>query len=163
MVEIYMRGGTADSGTLAALAVVSQANLLGTVNRNIMIKNIKTLVHADFPDVNDAAALVLADPDFTLNQISAGLGNTSITPEDASTYIPGQEEVRRVWDIQPLPMGQIAGDAAMSMIQWKLPPKGVPVLRGRGLEIFIWNMSGANAFSNGPTVVTRSKVMGGFF
>ncbi len=126
-----------------------------------MIKNIKTIVHAEHPNVTDRAVLVLYNNDFSVTEVVEALSNT-LDVEDQREYPLGQAAARAIWDIQPMPYDIDAG-AAMSQIEWKLPPKGLPVPEGGGVSIGVLNIDTGNPFSNGPTVHALTKFMGGWF
>ncbi len=166
MVEIFIKQTVStDSATLAALAALSLGDLLGTVKRNFMLKNLKTIYNITVGNIADHYCFALADADASDVEIAAALTNTSIDIEDSVAYRTGQDVVRRVWDIQvPEITGGIASGVALAtMIQWKLPPKGVPVLKGRGLKTVIFNTDSSVAFSNGPVIDGIHKLQGGWF
>ncbi len=152
-----------DTGTLAALTPVLLQTLYSDVTKNFILKNLRTIVHASIPNVGDQAMLVLADSDATLTEVSAALATTAFDPEDNTVFRAGQDTVRRVWDVQPLLFEGAAADSASYLIQWKLPPKGIPSLRGSGLIIYCFNFNIASAFANGPTFNLFTKFMGEFF
>ncbi len=166
MVEIFIAKNATpvDTGTLgASTAVLISSVVTNPAVRNFMLKNLNTIVNATFPTVTDHLILLLADSDATVAELATSLNSTSQDMEDSVAYRQGQEQVRRIWDIQAVPRdGIVNGGVVGFQIAWKLPPKGVPVLKGRGLSIFGFNPENA-AFSNGPSVLTLSKVMGGWF
>ncbi len=129
-----------------------------------MLKNLMTNVHAVLPNLGDSFVLALADLDASDAEISTAMQATSQSIEDSVEYIDGQQEVRRVWDIQGLNYnGLVAAGSVQQMIQWKLPPKGIPLLKGRGLKLVVYNTDTAASFSNGPIFKHHSKAMGGWF
>ncbi len=153
-----------DTATLAANTALLLDTLLGNIQRNFMWKNIKTIWHATIPNIADRMLFVLANSDATVAQVATALSNTEGDIENRVAYENGQQEVRVVWDIQPMPLdGAVAGGSQSGTIDWKIPPKGIPTLRGGGLSMFMFNMSDTNAFTNGPSVVAVSKCMGGWF
>ncbi len=166
MVEILSRpqATRVDSATLAAQTALLVATLVtAPVVRNLMVKNVKTIMHALISNVSDVGILVLGDADASATEIKEALQSTSQDYEDQVAYRDGQSTVRRVWDIQAIPTdGVVVGGSINWEVPWKLPPKGIPILKGSGLAIFIFNVEDA-AFSNGPTLVSQSKVMGGWF
>ncbi len=108
--------------------------------------------------------VVLAEADATDAEIAQALISTVKNPENAVAYRDGQTEVRRVWARASIPYeGLIAGGSVQVMVQWKLPPKGIPVLKGRGLKMCVFNTDVANAFSNGPSFKSISIMMGDWF
>lgn len=166
MVEIFSKiNSEVDTAVLAASTPISIGNVMAApVVRNFMLKNLKTIVHGVFPDKTDACCLVLADGDASASEILEAMASTSIDLEDRVEYPKGQQEVRRVWDIQDLDYtGLVNGGAIMQTVQWKLPPKGVPILKGGGLQIMAFNMDSANGFTNGPSFMVVHKIMGGWF
>ncbi len=130
-----------------------------------MLKNLKSIYSLTIGNTADHYCFALADADASDAEIAAALTNTSIDIEDSVAYRTGQDVVRRVWDIQMLEIsgGLQSGEAVQGMIQWKLPPKGVPVLKGRGLKTVIFNTDSSVAFSNGPVIDGIHKLMGGWF
>jgi len=166
MVDIFSRSNAeVDTGTLAALT----ANLIATlipdgVVRNLMVKNIKSHFHVSVPNLGDSFIVALGAADASGAEIATALLSTSQDLEDSVAYNDGQNEVRRVWDTQSIEYdGMIAGGSIQRMIQWKLPPKGIPVLKGHGLAIFCFNTDTASSFSNGPSFKHQGKIMGGWF
>lgn len=166
MVEIFVsKNATAvDTDVLGANSSLLIASVVtNPAVRNFMLKNLKTLVQAVIPNISDNCILALADSDASAVEIATALNTTVQDLEDSVDYKLGQTNVRRVWDIQAIPIdGQVAGGTSRFMVQWKLPPKGIPVLKGRGLSIFAFNAENA-AFSNGPTIMCLSKLQGGWF
>ncbi len=165
MVEIFQRNLAAvDSTTLASLTALSMGDLFGTLVKNFMLKNLESFFQITVPNLGDKWFVALADSDASDAEISAALATTSVDREDSVEYRDGQNEVRRVWSIfKPPGDGLIAGGALSGMHQWKLPPKGIPLLKGRGLKMVVFNFSTADPFSNGPVLTFSSKAMGGWF
>lgn len=154
-----------DTTTLGnGLALELGAVIVNDVKRNFMLKNLQTLVHASVPNLGDSFILALADSDSNDTVIGTALGATGQDPEDGNTYRDDQMKVRRIWSIATLElMGMAAGGSLQQMIQWKLPPKGIPVLKGRGLKVVCFNHDLVNNFSNGPSFKLYHKIMGGWF
>lgn len=165
MVEIFnITASEVDTTTLAAAQSMLIAGLFATLQRNFMLKNLKSIVHVSYPNLGDSCLLVLASADASAAEINSAMSSTSKDLEDGQAYPNGQQEVRLVWDIQAIPLdGMVAGGSSQFMIQWKLPPKGIPLLKGRGLTIHAFNFDVAVAFSNGPSFKSYSKAQGGWF
>lgn len=166
MVEIFTvaQPTPIDTGALGAQTAIVIAEIMpDPVVRNFMLKNLRTIVTARVPNVQDSLILVLGDADASLAEIQAALQTITQDFEDRVAYPLGQTVVRRVWDIQPFRLdGAVDGGGVNFMIQWKIPPKGIPVLKGGGLQIYAFNIE-SNAFTDGPNINTISKVMGGWF
>ncbi len=154
-----------DTTTLAVITAADLgAVLTNNIVRNFMLKNLATHFHVSIPNLGDSFVVCLVQADATASQIASALSSTSQNPEDSVAYNNGQQEVRIVWDIQTIHYeGMVAGGSVQQKVQWKLPPKGVPVLKGRGLKIWCFNTDTANAFSNGPSFKVINKIMGGWF
>ncbi len=158
--------GIIDSTTLAARAALFQSNVMTAVERNFMVKNLRSEINVSFGSLLDMCVIVLGSLDASVTEIAAAMGDTSQSIEDGVEYTKGQAEVRLIWDyhvvrkdLQPLAETPVFNYTH----QWKLPPKGIPVLKGRGLALYIFNMSPDDAFVNGPKVLTMQKIMGGWF
>ena len=165
MVEIFNTIAEVDT---AALGLNASLELISVVTnpavRNFMLKNLETWFHMKYPDVDDRMLVILADSDATVAQISAAMATTVQDLEAGVDYSTGQRIVRRVWSIGiPEMHGAVNGDVVTWHHEWKLPPKGVPVLKGRGLSLFAFNMDAGEVFTNGPTVTMVAKAMGGWF
>lgn len=128
-----------------------------------MAKNIRTSYQLLNTDVADKLILVLAAQDASVAEIAEALDNTSTDIEDGIEYPLGQNKVRRVWDFRLPPSNTISTYGTAETFNWKLPPKGIPVLKGRGLAIFGYNWDGAQDFVNGPVLHSITKTMGGWF
>ncbi len=166
MVQIFnRRTNEVDTLVLAAVTALSIGDIIPDgIVKNFLLKNLQTFFHVSVPNVGDSWIVVLAAADASVGEIAAALANTSMDTEDQIELRDGQSDVRRVWSIHTNSMeGLAAGGSIQEMHQWKLPPKGVPVLRGHGLTMFVYNTDTANAFGNGPSFKTFSKGMGGFF
>ncbi len=165
MVEIFVHSQVGvDTTTLASKTAQLVDTLMSDADANFMFKNIRTEFIINTGDLGDQLLLVLAPSDATTTQIAAALVNTSTSRDDAVNYPRGQNDVRQTWDffVSPLKPGEAVGHLEAFTHQWKLPPKGVPVLKGGGLSIFAYNMS-SFAFVDGPIVSVISKSMGGWF
>lgn len=165
MVEIFITNqAEVDSSTLAALSAVSLGDLLGTVVRNFMCKNLRSQYHVSIPNIGDSFVIVLCSADASTAEIAAALTSTTKNLEDTEAYRTAQVTVRRVWDIQSINYeGLAAGGSVQQQIDWKLPPKGIPVLKGGGLKVVVFNTDTIVAFGNGPTFKAIHKMMGGWF
>ncbi len=165
MVEIFVkRGDSTDTTVLAANTAILHTNLMTDADRNFMYKNIRTEFNIISVDAADMMILVLASSDATPAEIAQALDNTQVGLDNRITYPVGQQQVRQVWDFFVAPVSQLSGSSLVQFThQWKLPPKGVPALKGGGLAIFLYNASSSFAFVNGPLVRTLTKSMGGWF
>ncbi len=165
MVKIFVRNASDDdTTTLGAASALFLTSILTDVEKNFMLKNLKTIVHANWPDVSDKCVLVLGSTDASVAEIAEAMTSTAFNIEDNVAFSKGQEEVRRIWDVQAPFEGNVENtQKTMREIQWRIPPKGIPVLRGRGLSIYAFNMDVNTAFTDGPTFSTWSKAMGEFF
>ncbi len=166
MVEIFHRQLSAvDTATLAAgNSIVIAGMIAEPAVRNFMLKNLYSIHHIKIPVVEDKFFLALTDADASDTERNQGFDTTSQNPEDGTVYPRDQQRVRRTWGIQGIDYdGIAAGDTIQVAIQWKLPPKGIPVLKGRGIDITLVNLDNANPFSNGPSISTYAKAMGGWF
>ncbi len=165
MVEILVKtSAIIDTATLVAQTALLQTNLMSDADANFMWKNIRTEFEIVVGDPVDILVLVLASSDATVAQIKEGLANTEVGRDNAVLYRVGQQQVRQVWDFFIVPWDRkVASEATSFTRNWKLPPKGVPTLKGGGLAIFCFNMSPSNNFANGPIVTTLTKSMGGWF
>lgn len=129
-----------------------------------MLKNLCSHIHVSVPNLGDSFVVVLANTDSSAADINEALLNTTQTIEEGNDYPRDQTRVRRVWDIQTIPYnGLTTGGSIQHMIQWKLPPKGLPILKGRGLQWMCFNTDSANSFANGPSFKALTKMMGGWF
>ncbi len=164
MVEILSRNSSSgvDTTTLGGTTALIVDTLLANVARNFMAKNIKSIFWASGANNTDMYALVLHDGDASAAEVAAALSDTSQDLEDSIDYRNGQLTVRIIWDIQVLEYDADTGYSVARMIQWKLPPKGIPVLKGRGLAISVFNPRDT-AFANGPVITHLGKLMGGWF
>ena len=166
MVEIFFhRPSVLDTGTLGSGTALLLDQLTSNSTRNFMTKNIVSLVQATYPDAGDSIVLVLGNSDSSVVEIAEALENTTQDLETNPEYRDDQVKLRRVWDIQPLMFGNVdAGQGVQQKIQWKLPPKGIPTLKGQGLSIYAYNPQSGVALSNGPTIKSCfTKRMGGWF
>ena len=155
-----------DTTTLAAGLAISIGNITptGGLVRNFMLKNLETHMHVSIPNLGDSFVVVLGDIDASPAEIAEAFATTEMDYEDSVEYRQGQDEVRRIWSIMSIPYnGLVAGGSVQMMHSWKLPPKGIPLLKGRGLTLFCVNTDTAAAFSNGPSFKPFSKLMGGWF
>jgi len=132
------------------------------VQRNIMFKNGKTLITADWPNANDSLIAVLHYADASNTQVADALAGKSFMIEDGPAYQLQQTENRWIIDIQSMNRPDVAGETSDTQINWKFPPKGIPILRGNGLAISMFN-PGPIALLNGPTMNSVSRWMGGWF
>ncbi len=163
-VAIFEKSNVIDTATLAAATAIAASTLMGDLDANFMFKNIRSEIHYIIPDVADKCLLVLANSDATIADITASLSNTIVQRDNGITYANGQQEVRTVWDHRILNYTAIATGGAGSMtINWKIPPKGIPALKGRGLTIFAFNIDRINDYVNGPIVHFQNRWMGGWF
>lgn len=164
MVEIFVHNGLlTDTTTLAAKTALLHTTLAGSLVKNFMGKNIRTEFSIISFDVADKMLLVLAPSDATVSQVAAGLADTSLNPEDSVNYRTGQKNVRQVWDFFIAPVSEAATSLNQFTHQWKIPPNGIPQLRGGGLSIFAYNMDQVNDYVNGPVLHSITKSMGGWF
>lgn len=164
MVEIFHNvSGHIDTTTLAARTALLVHTIFSDVPRNFMLKNLRHEISVIAPDSADFCLLVLAAADASVGEIAGGMLNTSRDLEDSVAYKDGQADVRRIWDFHIVKSNMASTIVTSYMHQWKLPPKGLPLLRGHGLAVFAFNMSIDNSFVNGPVIVMQSKAMGGWF
>ncbi len=166
MVEISSTNiASSDTTILAASTAFNLDTIFSNLKRNFMLKNLKTICKAVYTDTVDMPILVLGATDASVAEIAEALATTAFDPEDSVSYNDGQTKVRRVWDIQPGLPGSNPTTAGTTCweIKWKLPPKGIPILKGRGISIYAFNMDTANAFANGPIFTMVHKAMGGWF
>ncbi len=166
MVEIFHKQhAEVDSTTLAGGNALSVGVILqNNTDRNFMLKNLISHFHVSVPNIGDSFVLVLAQADASAAEVASAMDDTSQAYEDSVAYRDGQVIVRRVWDIQSIEYdGLVAGGSVQRKVMWKLPPKGIPNLKGRGLSVFVVNTDTAVAFSNGPSFKGFSKLMGGWF
>ncbi len=166
MVEIFWNtSGPIDTAVTNGKTALVAQQLLANITSNFMVKNIRTIVHATWPAASDPLALLLGDDDAVIQDIEDALvPDTSRTRENGVGYPLGQTLARRIWGaIEALYEGRLSdGDSTTMVIDWKLPPKGIPVLKGRGLSIYGFNMS-TSQFADGPTLFLITKIMGGWF
>ncbi len=165
MVEIFNSGsGPIDSATTNGKTAFVISSMMDDLKRNFMVKNLKTVIAALMGNVDDHLLLVLASADTSIQEIEdAFFPDTTQDVEDGVEYPLGQTVVRRIWDYRALYEGNVSSNnGIMTTIQWKLPPRGIPVLRGRGLKIYGLNMTDVS-FTNGPILFSMSKIMGGWF
>ncbi len=166
MVEIFVHKATElDTTTLAASTALLFATLLGTADRNFMFKNVRTEFHISWETLDDKMMILLANMDATVAQLAEAMATTETDIEDSVNYRTGQDRVRRVWDffVPTVHAEDLTTVHQQFSHQWKLPPKGIPVLRGGGLALFAWNMDSTQPFTNGPTLNATTKSMGGWF
>ncbi len=166
MVKIFYRNhGVLDTTILGANAALKIGDIIvAPAVKNFILKNLRSNFHIDVPDLGDAFTIVLADDDATAAEIAAGLVNTEQDMEDNTEFPLGQTLARRVWAFfTPELQGIAAGGAIQVQHQWKLPPKGIPVLKGSGVSIYVFNFDKVNAFTNGPNFRGIHKMMGDFF
>lgn len=153
-----------DSMTLAAQTSLRIGDILVDPVRHFMLKNIWTMVHMVVPNITDSFLLAIVESDPTEARITTALQSTEQNPETSDLYSTGQKDVRLVWAVATLELdGIVAGGSLQRAIQWKLPPKGIPVLRGRGVRVVIFNTDAAASFVNGPAVKLFHRFMGGWF
>ncbi len=166
MVEIFNRiTAQVDTGTLASkAAIVIGALITEPSPRNFMLKNAETHFRVTVPSISDSFLIGIAAADASAAEIAEGMDNTGQDLEDSIPYRTGQDRVRRIWAVDAIQYdGLVAGGTVQVKINWKLPPKGIPVLKGRGLNLFCYNFNTAGPFSNGPLFRQWSKLMGGWF
>ncbi len=160
-VVIFLKNNSYDTTTLATRAALLVQTILGSSVRNFMFKNIRSEVFAIQTDLADRVMLVLANSDATVAQVATAMGNNSVNLEDRVNYANGQQEVRVVWDFVALDSPQ-SNKSNVMHIQWRIPPKGIPTLRGGGLSIFAFNY-GTVDLVNGALGDIQTKSMGGWF
>lgn len=165
MVEIfYSNPNGVDTSTLAASTVVQIDLGLSSLNRNFVLKNLRSIYHVNIPDPLDECALILAYSDASDADIEAALTGVAIKDiEDVQAYKDGQLKARGIIAIEEPPWGDIAGAGMVGVVDWKLPPKGIPALKGDGFQILAYNLNTVAAFTNGPTFRGLSKWMGAWF
>lgn len=165
MVEIFTKvNSEVDSMTLAAQTSLRVGDILVDPVRHFMLKNLWTSVHAVVPNITDSWILAIVETDPSEAQITTAMQTTEQNPESSNAYSDGQREARLVWAVATVDLvGIVAGGSLQQSIQWKLPPKGIPILRNRGVRVVIFNTDAADAFVNGPAIKLFHRMMGGWF
>ncbi len=153
MVEIIGKLVTTDTAALAANGVVTHDTTLNDMRRPGLLKRLRVSGHVTWPNLGDAAMLVLGYADATVAQIVTALTTAVVNPESAATYRRNQLDERVLVDFVALgPMGQAAAEAVAFNWEPELPKKGLPFSIGDGFNTYVFNTNAANAFTNGPTL-----------